>query len=175
MSLIFYELCEAVREFKRHVKISLIIQTFHLETLKNIYCRYESGRVFIEMYKNVDGIKIYPSEARKYIKITLLERVFRIYKGHISHLIYEEIVQTILNELPDEDRRVWYTPHSSTNCAGGLLYGRYCYLKQNDKRYRTDALVHSSKENEPLARSKDDLSSEKMACEGNINNCRILF
>lgn len=68
--------------------------------------------------------------------MAMVEYFCKLTKGHITHNHFMEMTQTIINELPDEDPRTWYTPAVQNKTAGGMLYNRYRYIKQHDHRYK---------------------------------------
>lgn len=103
--------------------------------------QYESGRLFLNQYKIENGKRIYSAESRNYIKKALVDHYFRHGKGHISARQFLEMVQMVVEELPDEDPNIWYcvplTDESSAKPSKrGLLYTRYRYITQTNKQYR---------------------------------------
>ncbi|XP_058831752.1 uncharacterized protein LOC131690190 isoform X2 [Topomyia yanbarensis] len=141
----------------------------HRESLLEICKLDDMGRKFLEQYRIEDGKRIYSAESRKYIKNSIVEYFLRIGQGHISAQIFTKMVQIILDELPDEDPRIWYNPSINGMASGGLLYTRYRYLTQKDKRYRVqkgDPIVpHATSVLEQAERCWNELSeSAQMEC-----------
>ncbi|XP_058831744.1 uncharacterized protein LOC131690187 isoform X2 [Topomyia yanbarensis] len=105
------------------------------ETLVEICQWHESGRKFLEQYRIENGKRIYSADSRKYIKTALVEYFFKSGKGRITDQNFTTMVQIILDELPDEDPRIWYIPPSGGLTAGGLLFARYKYLMPKNKQF----------------------------------------
>ncbi|XP_058831748.1 uncharacterized protein LOC131690189 [Topomyia yanbarensis] len=141
----------------------------HRESLLEICKWHEMGRKFLEHYRIENGKRIYSAVSRKYIKNAIVEYFLRIGKGHIAAQTFTTMVQIILDELPDEDPRIWYNPPFNGMSPGGLLYSRYRYLTQKDKRYRnqkSDPVVpHAASVLEQAERCWNGLSKEaQMDC-----------
>lgn len=130
----------------------IIAIAFTFQKLVDILQQYESGRLFLDQYKNENGKRIYSADSRNHIKKALVDHYFRLGKGHISMHQFHEMVQLIVDELPDEDPSIWYClpPADSSLSARGLLYTRYRYVSQTNKQYRKQKddlqkVVHHSK------------------------------
>ncbi|XP_062557244.1 uncharacterized protein LOC134222117 [Armigeres subalbatus] len=138
------------------------------ETLIEICSKNDFGRAFLDGYRNVNGKREYSPDSRVFLKKALVEHFFRLNKGHITHNNFMEMVQTIRNELPDEDVRTWYVPQMRNKSGGGLLYNRYRYIQHTDKRFKQSQ--HEVEESGPSRSfqnsSWETLSSdEKERCE----------
>lgn len=133
------------------------------------------------MYKVENEKKIYPPESRNMIKKAMIEHFYQLTKGHITHNHFMEMVQTIVNELPDEDPRTWYIPALQKRSAGGLLYNRYRYVQQIDKRFKRtsgssfDPDVGQSETPKDVSTWQTMTSSDKAASEGMFFACLLVF
>lgn len=68
----------------------------------------------------------------------MVEHYFTKGRGQITNVVFRDMVKIILTELPDEDPHTWYNPPINNRAGSGLLYTRYRYLLQHDKRFRQD-------------------------------------
>ncbi|XP_058820707.1 uncharacterized protein LOC131682911 [Topomyia yanbarensis] len=132
------------------------------ETLQ-ICKRYDSGKMFLAMYVQKDGTKLFQPACRKFIKVTVVEHFYRSGKGHISHQNFVEMLNLIKQELPEEHDQIWYSAASMGTASGGLLYSRCRYLQQHDLRYRKEKkrlISHSTTVAEQFTKAWDTLSNE---------------
>lgn len=106
------------------------------EGLLSICSKYDYGRKFMQSYTIKDGKREYTPESRKYLKKAVVEHFFVLTRGRITHQHFTEMVQIILEELPDEDARTWYVPVFKNKSAGGFLYNTYRYMQSTDKRFK---------------------------------------
>lgn len=143
------------------------------KTLLEICSKYPEGRLFLDTYKVENEKKMYPPESRNDLKKAMVEHFFQLTKGHITHNHFMEMVQTIINELPDEDPRTWYVPSFQKKSAGGLLYNRFRYVQHTDKRFRrtSDSTVGSVGQSgipKEFSTWQTMTSTDKTVCEGMI-------
>ncbi|XP_065091846.1 uncharacterized protein LOC135712733 [Ochlerotatus camptorhynchus] len=118
--------------------------------LVDLLQQYESGRLFLDQYKIENGKRIYSADSRNQIKKAVVDHYFRLGRGHISTHQFREMVQLIVDELPDEDPNIWYcVPNADLSLSPrGLLYTRYRYISQTNKQYKKqkdDVVVHYSR------------------------------
>ncbi|XP_062553874.1 uncharacterized protein LOC134219188 [Armigeres subalbatus] len=120
---------EQAKDYAQHLKGQ--------KTLVEILQGSEMGLKFLDQYKVENGKRIYSAESRNYIKKALVDYYFRAGQGHIGAHEFQEMVALIMNELPDEEPTIWFSPPTAdSTCSTGLLYGRYRYMMQTNKEYR---------------------------------------
>lgn len=106
------------------------------QNLLEICERSEAGRKFLNIYSSNAGDNLNTPECRKYIKDAVVEYFFVLKNGKITSSEFSQMVQIICNQLPNEDPKTWYTPKMENKAPGGLLFTRYKYILQNDKRFK---------------------------------------
>lgn len=102
------------------------------------------------------------------MKEAVVQHYFEKGRGQITSSVFSQMVKIILMELPDEDPHTWYNPSVKNQAANGLLYTRYRYLLQHDRRYRKDnptAKLSSSMHLETVASTWEHMTeAERDTC-----------
>lgn len=132
------------------------------------------GKIFVDMYVDEQGIKKFSADCRKHIKEAVVDYYFRLCKGHITQPTFFEMVSLITAELPFEKPRTWYAPSVGKGTASGLLYTKYRYLQQHDKRFKSEEqqpVISKMIINAEVSRKKweDMTEAEKNKCKGAKN------